>query len=168
MKSLIGLSGQIAQKINTIDNITKFNLDGIQNNMKQLAVASNVYRNIAVETTMQLQKKLEPLRAVSKCGLLDVQKKVQKIGLQMGLASQAVQSYSFKYDKIISNINTPREALITNNIQGIRSVLTEAQADSRLLESQLKGIKQFLSSTTKFIYRDKLIHFDSLNENILK
>lgn len=56
MKSLIGLSGQIAQKINTIDNITKFNLDGIQNNMKQLAVASNVYRNIAVETTMQLQK----------------------------------------------------------------------------------------------------------------
>lgn len=86
----------------------------------------------------------------------------------MGLASQAVQSYSFKYDKIISNINTPREALITNNIQGIRSVLTEAQAGSRLLESQLKGIKQFLSSTTKFIYRDKLIHFDSLNENILK
>lgn len=164
MKSLMGLSGQMAQIMNPINNATKLALTGVRNNMKQLAVASNAYRDISVGVTMQLQKQSEPLRA----GLLNIQKNVQKVGLQMGLASQALQLHSFKYDKIISNINSTREALINSNIQGIRSALMEAQVGSRLLESQLKGIKQSLSFVTKFNYGDKLISFDSLNKNILK
>ncbi|MCB2290826.1 hypothetical protein LGK97_13855 [Clostridium sp. CS001] len=168
MKSLVGLSGQMEKTMTPINAVTKLSLSGVQSDIRQLAVTSNALINRSFGgITTQLQKQLGPLGAGSQLGLLNIQKNIPKVGLEIGFASQVLKSQNIRYDKIISNISSTKEALMSSNIESIRSALLGSQVGTRLLESQLKGVKESLSLVTKFDYSDKLISFDSLNKSMI-
>ncbi|UZW12885.1 hypothetical protein OSC52_13605 [Clostridium pasteurianum] len=165
MKSLIGLSGHMEKIMTPISDPTKLALAGVQSDLKQLTVGLNAFSNISAGIASEMQ--LKPLKSDLQLGLLNIQRSIPKVGLEIGVASQVLKLQSFEFSKITSNINSTREALINSNVEGIRSVLLEAQVGSSLLESQLKGVKESLSLVTKFTYGNKLVSFDSLHKSIL-
>ncbi|MCD3321133.1 hypothetical protein G8V07_12520 [Clostridium botulinum D/C] len=161
MTSIMRLSKTLSPSINMMNSITQFN--GVNNSANGIIRHLNSYDNLNTRLVARSQRDFQPV----KNRLIDIENDIQNIGLQMNTAFQSLHLQNFKYNNIMNNIITPQEAMIDSNIQGIKSSLMKSQVGNELLQFQLKGVKNFLNSVTKFNYGNKAISLDNLNKNIL-
>lgn len=169
MKPLIELSEQMKKVTSTINFSEITALAEFQSRIQKSVIGSNTFNNINVSFGIanKLQKQIEPFTNILQLKLIELQNSIPKIGVEMEFASKMLKLHSVEFDKIISNINSTNEVLMSSNINGIRSIILETQIGQRLLENQLKGLKQSLNLGTKVNYGEKLISFDNLYKSVL-